>query len=312
MMSVIVPEDIGRAADGRAGGGQRSARRPPSARAMMSHWTGWGQWLALITMTVDHITRYLLPDSWDAGWASSSIGRIAFPLFSAMVAWHGLFNTRSPLRYAKRILIIGLVAQLPYMTMPRDGFQLNICFTLAAGLAAGILLRDLVFRNQVFRNQVFRDLSINDGAFQPFSSHHRPLDQSRIASTPKGLAIASLVMLGVAWWVLGDWVEYGHQGLVMIPLYMLAFAGVAGSDADRFTGLAAAASALPVLLNAGLMNSSEMAKGFTVATTLTLVLLAAGAWRWVPRVIYAMPRRLWLAWYPGHFAVIALLLHWPS
>ncbi|WP_112054366.1 MULTISPECIES: TraX family protein [Halomonadaceae] len=268
----------------------------------MSHWTGWGQWLALITMTVDHITRYLLPDSWDAGWASSSIGRIAFPLFSAMVAWHGLFNTRSPLRYAKRILIIGLIAQLPYMTMPRDGFQLNICFTLAAGLAAGILLRDLVFRDRSFYR----------GAFQHHPHHDRPLDQPRKALAPPGLAIASLIMLGLAWWVLGNWVEYGHLGLAMIPLYMLAFAGLGDPGTGRLTGLAAAASALPVLLNAGLMNSSEMAKGFTVATSLTLVMLAAGAWRWVPRVIYAMPRRLWLAWYPGHFAVIALLLHWPS
>ncbi|MGB8712398.1 MAG: TraX family protein [Onishia taeanensis] len=268
----------------------------------MSHWTGWGQWLALITMTVDHITRYLLPDSWDAGWASSSIGRIAFPLFSAMVAWHGLFNTRSPLRYAKRILIIGLIAQLPYMTMPRDGFQLNICFTLAAGLAAGILLRDLVFRDRSFYR----------GAFPHHPHHDRPLDQPRKASAPTALAILSLVLLGLAWWVLGSWVEYGHLGLAMIPLYMLAFAGLGEHGAGRLTGLTAAASALPVLLNAGLMNSSDMAKGFTVATSLTLVLLAAGAWRWVPRVIYSMPRRLWLAWYPGHFAVIALLLHWPS
>lgn len=309
MMSVTVPEGIninraadGRTANGRAAADQHATRQAPAERAMMSYWTGWGQWLALITMTVDHVTRYLLPDSWDAGWASSSIGRIAFPLFSAMVAWHGLFNTRNPLRYAKRILIIGLVAQLPYMTMPRDGFQLNICFTLAAGLAAGILLRNLVFR----------DLSFNAGAFQPSASHHRSPGQPQKASMPNGLAIAILVLLGIAWWVLGDWVEYGHQGLVMIPLYMLAFAGVARCDAGRFTGLAAAASALPVLLNAGLMNSSEMAKGFTVATCLSIVLLAAGAWRWVPRVIYSMPRRLWLAWYPAHFAVIALLLHWPG
>ena len=28
---------------------------------LSSHWTDWGQWLALITMTVDHLTRYVLP-----------------------------------------------------------------------------------------------------------------------------------------------------------------------------------------------------------------------------------------------------------
>ncbi len=44
---------------------------------LSSHWTGWGQWLALITMTVDHLTRYVLPGDWDLSWAGSSIGRIA-------------------------------------------------------------------------------------------------------------------------------------------------------------------------------------------------------------------------------------------
>ena len=66
-----------------------------------SHWTAWGQWLALFTMTVDHLTRYVLPGDWDLSWAGSSIGRIAFPLFAAMVAWHGLFNTRNKKRKKK-------------------------------------------------------------------------------------------------------------------------------------------------------------------------------------------------------------------
>ncbi|WP_192035022.1 TraX family protein [Halomonas sp. YLGW01] len=258
----------------------------------MSHWTGWGQWLALITMTLDHVVRYLLPDNWDAGWLSASLGRIAFPLFSAMVAWHGLFNTRSPLRYARRILIIGLIAQLPYLTMPRDGFQLNICFTLAAGLAAGSVMRDMWM-------------------------HQRAPGGP---SMPAGLMVASLAMLLLSWWVLGSWVEYGHLGLAMIPLYMLAFSAVRESAREAVPAspskslpdaAVSIASALPVLVTAGLMNSSTMAKAFTVATSLAVVMLATGAGRQVPRVPVPMPRRLWLAWYPGHFAAIALLLHWP-
>ncbi|WP_458527341.1 TraX family protein [Onishia taeanensis] len=283
---------------GRDTGQGRTARRPPSDRVIKSRWTDWGQWLALITMTVDHVTRYLLPDGWDAGWASSSIGRIAFPLFSAMVAWHGLFNTRNPLRYAKRILIIGLCAQLPYLTMPRDGFQLNICFTLAAGLAAGTLLRDLIGRETA-------------GPEAARLSRASPISSSG-SPAKAGLAIAGLMLLGLAGWVLGNWVEYGHQGLIMVPLYMLAFSVLGNGPTGRMAGLLGAAAALPVLLNAGLMNSSDMAKAFTVATCLAAVLLAAGAWRFVPKVGYVMPRRLWLAWYPAHFAVIALLLHWPG
>ncbi len=255
----------------------RDTLRPSSA------WTGWGQWLALITMTVDHVTRYLLPDSWDAGWASSSIGRIAFPLFAAMVAWHGLFNTRDPIRYARRVLVIGLIAQLPYMTMPRDGFQLNICFTLALGLCWGIWLREL----------------------------------ARRSATEEGKTVTSLLAVAAslgAWLLIGPWMEYGHQGLLMIPFYMLAFQALSQPNENLVERVGAAASALPVLLNAGPLNSSDMAKSFTVTTTLLILLLAAGAASRVPQIGPGarMPRKVWLAWYPAHFAVIALILHWPG
>ena len=245
-----------------------------------SQWTNWGQWAALVTMTVDHVTRYLLPDAWDAGWASSSIGRIAFPLFAAMVAWHGLFNTRSPGRYAWRIVVIGLFAQLPYMTMPRDGFQLNICFTLALGLVWGSWLRDTADR--VSRSQ---------------------------GSLPLA-ALATAATL-VAWYIIGHWVEYSHLGLLLIPAYMLAFQALSQASLQLSDRLLATLAALPVLTVAGMMNSSDMAKSFTVATTLLMLFFAAGAARFVPQVIIKMPRKLWLAWYPGHFAVIALILHWP-
>ncbi|WP_048306107.1 TraX family protein [Halomonas sp. PR-M31] len=250
--------------------------RPSSA------WTAWGQWIALITMTVDHVTRYLFPGSWDMGWASSSLGRIAFPLFAGMVAWHGLFNTRDPYRYARRVLIIGLIAQLPYMTMPRDGFQLNICFTLALGLCWGTWLRSLARRVDVDTEAPLQ----------------RPL-----------LLGASLL----AWWLLSPWFEYGHEGLLLIPCYMLALQALTQRTDSFQEHLLMVAASVPVLLVAGLMNNSDMAKSFTVATTLLILLLAAGEANRVPQISPGarMPRKVWLAWYPGHFAVIALLLHGP-
>ncbi|MGM0784154.1 MAG: hypothetical protein ACQEUM_08565 [Pseudomonadota bacterium] len=67
-----------------------------------------------------------------------------------MVAWHGLFNTRNPLRYARRILVIGLIAQLPYMMMPRasDVFILNICSTLSLGLSWAAMQQILLDRHR--------------------------------------------------------------------------------------------------------------------------------------------------------------------
>lgn len=229
-------------------------------------------------MTLDHIVRYLIPGSWDVSWASSSIGRIAFPLFSAMVAWHAFFNTRDPISYAQRILIVGLVAQLPYMAMPRDGFQLNICFTLALGLCWGIWLRDLA---------------------RHFGSN----------SLRKLLAFTASLL---AWLYIGLWVEYGHKGLLMIPFYMLALQALSQRTdklAERFV---AAVATLPVLINAGLMNSSDMAKYFTVITCLIVLLMAVGVANRVPHIGFRMPRLIWLAWYPAHLAVIAVLLHWPG
>lgn len=245
----------------------------------ISTWTGWGQWLALATMTVDHVTRYVLPVSWELGWAGASIGRIAFPLFAAMVAWHGLFNTRNPMRYARRILVIGLAAQLPYMLMPRasDALILNVCFTLAAGLAWGAWLRDVFERQR----------------------------RGELAAHWLALGVAASLL---GWYLLGNWVEYRHNGLLLIPLLMLAMHHLHRSGDTWPERLLAVAATIPVLVIAGQMNASDMAKSFTVATCLAVLLLAAGAAQRVPMVGIVMPRRLWLSWYPGHFALIALWL----
>lgn len=244
-----------------------------------SHWTGWGQWLALFTMTVDHLTRYVLPVSWELDWAGSSIGRIAFPLFAAMVAWHGLFNTRNPLRYARRILVIGMVAQLPYMLMPResDAFILNVCFTLASGLAIGALVR---LGWQQYQRQ----------------------------NLPFGWVLVGAAAGVTLWYLLGFWVEYGHNGLLLIPLMMFAMQALSETNSDFYNRLWAGLAAFPALWIAGQMNSSDMAKSFTVGTCIVVLVLAAGAAKRIPALQWTMPRRLWLTWYPGHFALIALWL----
>lgn len=252
----------------------RPVTRPSSA------WTGWGQWIALIAMSLDHVTRYLLPKAWELGWASSSIGRIAFPLFAAMVAWHALYNTRDPQRYARRILIIGLIAQLPYLVMPRDHFQLNICFTLALSLAWANGLRTLL-----------------EEATAAVAGH-RP-------SARVGLALALSL---ACWLVLGRWVEYGHAGLLVVPAFMLAMHYIARLSIDQGERAIAFVASLPVLALAGWLNHSLMAKSFTLATTLGVLWLAAGGARNVPPVGLRMPRTLWLGWYPGHFATIAAWL----
>lgn len=244
-----------------------------------SNWTGWGQWVALITMTLDHLARYVAPDVWQAGWVGSSLGRIAFPLFAGMVAWHGCFNTRDPLRYARRILVIGLVAQLPYMLMPRasDALIINICFTLSLSLVGGVWL----------------------------SSMGQRFTQGDSGAWRLGVEAAAVAVI---WWLAGSLTEYGHPGLLLIPAYMLAMQRLHRAGVTRDGVFIAALGCLPVLAIGGLMNSSLMAKSFTLATCVLVLLLAAGMHRYIAASIWKMPRRLWLGWYPGHFAAIALWL----
>lgn len=165
------------------------------------------------------------------------------------------------------------------MLMPRtsDAFILNVCFTLASGLALGTLVRQ---------------------GWQHY--------QQQTLSMPWLLAGAALGV--TVWYLLGFWVEYGHNGLLLIPLLMFAMHALSQANSDFQSRLWAGLAAFPVLWIAGQMNASDLAKSFTVGTCVVVLLLAAGAAQRIPAINLAMPRRLWLAWYPGHFALIALWL----
>jgi len=87
--------------------------------------------IAILTMLIDHIGYLLFPDQ--ILWRM--IGRLSFPIFAFLVA-RGARLTRSQPRYLLRMLIYGLISQVPYSYFVPNG--LNIFFTLAAGL--GIIL----------------------------------------------------------------------------------------------------------------------------------------------------------------------------
>lgn len=95
-------------------------------------WLPWGQWLALSLMTFEHLARFAFP-SWGLDLVATLLGRAALPLFAGMVAWHLVYNTRDPIRYAKRLLVIALVAQFPYM-LAVGADTANIVVSLAAGI----------------------------------------------------------------------------------------------------------------------------------------------------------------------------------
>ncbi|AKG34556.1 TraX family protein [Paenibacillus durus] len=82
------------------------------------------QLIAMLTMLIDHIGYIFFPQ--DLGWRY--IGRIAFPIYCyALVQGH--LYTSSKSRYVLRLLIIALIAQIPY-NLALDPGGLNVVFTL--------------------------------------------------------------------------------------------------------------------------------------------------------------------------------------
>ena len=67
------------------------------------------------------------------------IGRIAFPLFAYLLV-EGFLHTRSKKAYARRVLILAVISEVPFDLACRHvlydpGYQ-NVCFTLFLGLCA--------------------------------------------------------------------------------------------------------------------------------------------------------------------------------
>ena len=86
--------------------------------------------LAIITMTMDHISAILYPDL----LIFHVIGRLSFPLFAYLVVL-GVDSTSNILRYIISLLAFAVVSQIPYFLafgiQPMERF--NILFSLALG-----------------------------------------------------------------------------------------------------------------------------------------------------------------------------------
>lgn len=84
--------------------------------------------IAAMSMIIDHIGLLFFPDV----ELFFVIGRLSFPLFAWGIA-KGVLLTSNFKMYVLRLLILGIISQLPYSLLFDNG-HLNICFTLLAGL----------------------------------------------------------------------------------------------------------------------------------------------------------------------------------
>ena len=92
--------------------------------------------IAVFFMVVDHL-KYAFPFCVNS--FTLYFGRIAFPIF-AFCAVQGYLHTHDFIKYIKRLLIAGLISEIPYLlfnSLPTlQVMNLNIMFTLSMGLVA--------------------------------------------------------------------------------------------------------------------------------------------------------------------------------
>lgn len=88
------------------------------------------EWLAMITMLIDHIGMFVLKDQ---EWMRI-IGRIAMPIYAFGIAM-GFHYSKNRTKYMQRLIGIAIVAQLPF-TLLMPTFFFNIIFTFIFGLTA--------------------------------------------------------------------------------------------------------------------------------------------------------------------------------
>ena len=89
--------------------------------------------LALGSMLLDHLWGTIVPGNM---WMTY-VGRLAFPIFAFQVT-EGFFHTSDRRKYMGRLLLFGLIAEVPFdymmVSSPIFPFHQNVMFTLALGL----------------------------------------------------------------------------------------------------------------------------------------------------------------------------------
>lgn len=154
------------------------------------------QWIALLSMLIDHIGSLFLNGQGFWYYLFRAVGRSSFPVFAFLLS-EGFRYTSDRRAYLGRLLFFAVISELPFDWMharlQMDCWQLqNVLFELAAGLCMLWLLEALSER--------LREQSRQDGQIVLF-----------------GVRLAVVAVAGVLCQMLH--LEYGWSGMVLIYVF---------------------------------------------------------------------------------------------
>lgn len=95
--------------------------------------------IAVLSMVIDHCAYYLLEHGTVLYEAMRCVGRIAFPVFSFLIA-EGFSHTRNKKRYFLQLLAFAILSEVPWFLLNGVDGTHNVMFTLVLGVVALVLL----------------------------------------------------------------------------------------------------------------------------------------------------------------------------
>ena len=214
------------------------------------------KWIALVTMTIDHIGYLLLPDL----VILRIIGRITMPIFAWMIA-EGCRYTRNRKKYLGLILAIAALCQIVYFISDRSLFMcILVTFSMSIGLIflfdqtkrsqndsfpvallfymAAILVICLLFPKLLHAYGFDVDYGIG-GVFLPFLIYMGKNKNEKLLLCAVGLTFIALDIGGVQWWAYLSlillWLYNGKRGrysmkyffYIYYPLHLVVIQGIA-------------------------------------------------------------------------------------
>ena len=237
------------------------------------------RFIACTLMIMDHLWATVVPGN---NWMTY-LGRLAFPIFAFQIV-EGFFHTSDVRRYAKRLLIFGLISEIPFNLMfsasPIYPFHQNVMFTLLIGL-----------------------LAINE--LEKLHTFPKAGEVPRSAII-KALIVGTLKIIGLLLLSIVGFTDYGGYGVLTLILFYLCcrakfswifqLAGMIYINIFALKGLS-----IPIII-----GGSEFMfpiQGFAVFSLLLIWLYNGKKGRSSKALQYGF-----YAFYPAHMIVIALIV----